>query len=156
MHSVYEQAVQFFRDDGWLIRVDGDSILRTSCRGLHGEWGCSAHILTEPARVVVYSEFSFLVSHRKRASVVDYLTRANYGLIIGNFDMDMDNGHVRYKTSLAAGDSAEFAVLFRTLVYTNVRMMDKYMPGLMAVLYEGTAPSAAIEWVEAGEPVRAL
>jgi hypothetical protein len=32
--------------------------------------------------------------------MAEYLTRANYGLILGNFAMDMADGEVHYKVSV--------------------------------------------------------
>jgi hypothetical protein len=36
----------------------------------------------------------------------------------------------------------------RPLVYTNVLMMDKYMSGLMAVVYADMSPAEAVKQIE--------
>jgi hypothetical protein len=40
------------------------------------------------------------------------------------------------------------SALSKRLVYTNVLMMDKYLPGIMAVIYGGVSPEQAIAQVE--------
>ncbi|HEX9018927.1 MAG TPA: YbjN domain-containing protein, partial [Anaerolineaceae bacterium] len=75
-------------------------------------------------------------------------TRANYGMIIGNFELDYQDGEIRYKTSVDVEDVALAESLVQNLVYANVLTMDKYLPGLMRVLYAGIEPIAAIEEVE--------
>ena len=45
------------------------------------------------------------VEEDKRAAVAEYLTRANYGLHVGNFEMDMTDGEVRYKTTGVADEN---------------------------------------------------
>jgi len=148
MGVVYEKVVKFFQDDGWRCQADGVDVLHTSCRGAHGQWACVIHTREEPPQVVMYSEFSFPVPKAKRAAVVEYLMRANDGLVIGNFEMNLDTGDVRYKTSVDAGSMTSVDKLLRPLVYANVHTMDQYWPGLLAVMYHGDAPDAAIASVE--------
>jgi hypothetical protein len=73
-------------------------------------------------------------------------------MIIGNFELDYNDGEIRYKTSLDVEETPLTDALVRHLVYANVLTMDKYFPGLMRVLYAGIDPAIAIEEVEgAGE-----
>ena len=32
----------------------------------------------------------------KRQDIAEYLTRANYGMVMGNFEMDYSDGEIRY------------------------------------------------------------
>jgi hypothetical protein len=43
--------------------------------------------------------------------------------------------------------------LFVPLIYANVATMDRYLPGVMAVLYAGLTPAGAIDQIEAQTPV---
>ncbi len=38
--------------------------------------------------------------------------------------------------------------MFRNLVYPNVRMMDRYLPGIMRVIYGGATPEQTIAEIE--------
>jgi hypothetical protein len=40
--------------------------------------------------------------------------------------------------------------MVKTLVYVNVLMMDKYLPGIMSVIYAGTRPAEAVAKIEQG------
>ena len=40
----------------------------------------------------------------KRAAVCEFITRANYGLTLGNFELDMNDGEIRYKVTLLSHD----------------------------------------------------
>ncbi|MBC7340390.1 MAG: YbjN domain-containing protein [Firmicutes bacterium] len=95
-----------------------------------------------------YSVCPVNVPEGKRLAVAEYLTRANYGLVIGNFEMDFRDGEVRYKTSIDV-EGAEIApALVRNLVYANVITMDRYLPGLLGVIYGNLTPEQAIAQVE--------
>ena len=56
---------------------------------------------SEPrAQVAYYSLFPAVVPAERREAVVDFITRANVGLVIGNFEFGTDRGELRYKTSI--------------------------------------------------------
>lgn len=151
MGTLYERMAKFFQTDGWPCQADGDSTLQTSCRGENGRWFCRARAQEDPARFVMYSMFPIRIPAPKRVRVAEYLLRANYGLVIGNFELDLDEGELRFRTSLDIKDAAFTSELLKPLVYTNVRMMDRYLPGLMAVLYDEVTPKAALRLVEADD-----
>ena len=91
--------------------------------------------------------------------LADFLTGANYGLYIGNFEMDFNDGEVRFKTSIDVEGNKSVAeegkepaelsfALMKRMVYDNVGVMDKYLPGVMSVIYGGASPTEAIAKVE--------
>jgi hypothetical protein len=71
---------------------------------------------------------------QQHPNVAEYLTRANYGLILGNFGLDYTDCEIRYKTSIDVEGDHLAPALIRNLVYTNVTMMDQYLPGILAIL----------------------
>ncbi len=95
-----------------------------------------------------YSYCPVKAPENKRPILGDFLTRANYGLFIGNFEMDYNDGETRYKTSIDVEDDELSPALIKRLVYNNLAVMDKYLPGIMAVIYGGASPTEAIAQVE--------
>ncbi|MCS6820133.1 MAG: YbjN domain-containing protein, partial [Chitinophagales bacterium] len=95
--------------------------------------------------VSIYSVFAINIPEPKRKAVAEYITRANYGLLLGNFEMDFNDGEVRFKNSYALDDTFPHSeeVLRRNFV-VNVEMMDKYLPGMMAVVYGNAIPEEMI------------
>ncbi len=70
-------------------------------------------------------------------------------MIIGNFEFDHSDGELRYKASYFY-DSAfpDSAVVFLKNLYTSFAMMERYLPGIMAVIYGNLTPEAAVSQVE--------
>jgi hypothetical protein len=68
--------------------------------GANGSWMCFAQAQDDNQRFIFYSVMESKVPANKRQTVAEYLTRANYGLVLGNFEMDFSDGEVRYKTSI--------------------------------------------------------
>jgi len=140
--------LQFFREDEWkFLQVEGKPILQMGFSGENGRWMCYAQAHGDQ-RFIFYSVMESRVPANKRQAVAEYLTRANYGLILGNFEMDFADGEVRYKTSIDVEGGQLAPQMIRNMVYTNVLMMDRYLPGIMNVVYAGTSPSDAIAQVE--------
>jgi len=69
--------------------------------------------------------------------VMHFLTRANYGMHVGNFEIDLDDGEVRFKTSMDVEDTEITATMCRNLVEVNLAVMGRYIEGLAAVADDG-------------------
>ena len=99
----------------------------------------------------VYATININADADCRAAVAEYLTRANYGLNWGNFELDMSDGEVRYKVMVDCGDDCEclpsFSV-FENSVVLAVQMIKKYGDGLLAVMYGFKTPEQACNEAE--------
>lgn len=138
---------RWFRDDDWKFDSDTEhNLIRTGINGENGKFRVYAHIQND--NLVVHSISPTDVSEKDRAAIAEYLTRANYGLVIGNFEMDWSDGEVRFKTSFRWKEGQLEPWMIHSLVYINCAMMDRYYPGLMSVLFGGTTPEQAVQKVE--------
>ncbi len=147
--TVFDKMVQFFKDDEWKFRqLEDRPILQLGFSGRNGSWMCYAQAKNEQQRFIFYSVLEAKASPEKRPAVAEFLTRANYGLVLGNFEMDYSDGEIRYKTSIDVEGGDLTHEMIKTLVYTNVLMMDKYLPGIMSVMYANVPPEQAIASVE--------
>jgi hypothetical protein len=79
--------------------------------------------------------------------MAEFLTRANFGLTIGNFEMDFSDGELHYKTAIDVTGDRLSLPLVENLVQANLVIMDKYLPGIVAVI-GGEHPEAAVANVE--------
>jgi hypothetical protein len=147
--SIYDTMLQFFTDDDWKIsQADGHRAMRMGIAGENGHWNCIASADEEKRQFVFYSLMESKAPEKRRAAVAEYVTRANYGLVLGNFEMDYSDGEVRYKTSIDVEGGVLTGPMIRTAVYANVFTMDRYLPGLMAVIYADVPAAEAIAKVE--------
>ena len=68
------------------------------------------------------------------AELTKYLTMANYGLLNGNFELDVRDGEVRYKTYVNCdGLEALSSAVIQDSVYVGCIMMDRYGDGIAAL-----------------------
>jgi hypothetical protein len=149
MAEILETVARFFEEDEWpFSRLDELSILQTGFQGENGQWNCFAEAREEQTQFLFYSVCPIHVPEDKRQATAEFLTRANFGLPIGNFEMDWDDGLIRCKTSTDVQSNQLGLEMVKQLVYANVFLMDMYLPGLMTVVYGDASPSKAVAQVE--------
>jgi hypothetical protein len=147
--SLMDVVLRFLREDQWNFQqLDNKPIIRAGFRGERGTWVCFARVDEEHQRFLFHSIMGLNIPPQYRAAVAEYLTRANYGLPVGNFEMDLDTGDVRFKTSIEIPEGDLTVAMIRKLAYANVRNMDHYFPGVLSVVHGGLSPEAALARTE--------
>jgi hypothetical protein len=152
MVQIFNQLIEFFEEDGWEFQSAEDmTILSMGFAGIHGKWLCYAQAREQEEQFVFYSVLPINVPDNRLAKMAEFLTRVNYGMVIGNFEMDYDDGEIRYKTSVDIEGSELSAALIRQIVYANLVITDRYLPGVMRVVYSDDSPHEVLESVELSE-----
>jgi hypothetical protein len=147
--TLLETALSFFERDGWPIwPLEDQTAFSTRYAGENGRFNCLARVREEQSQFLFYSTCPVNVPEDKRAAMAEFITRANYGLILGNFEMDYRDGEVRFKTSIDVEGGELTDGMLRNLTYANVLTMDRYLPGMMTLLYGDATPEEAIAKVE--------
>nr|WP_300129512.1 YbjN domain-containing protein [uncultured Butyricicoccus sp.] len=96
--------------------------------------------------VLFLSRMPLSIPTEHRLAVCEYITRVNYGVILGGFEMDLDEGDVNYKIVSALGRETEIdREAFCRLLYLGNSMFDKYAPGILAILYGGMSAAEAYQ-----------
>lgn len=146
---IMDSIRSFFDADDWTYEeIEGRNILRLRFSGETANWTCYAQVREEQERFMFYSTLETKAPEEKRLAVAEFLTRANYGLLIGNFELDFSDGEIRFKTSVDMEDNTFTPKFIQNMVYMNVLMMEKYLPGLMSVIYANVSPVDAISQIE--------
>jgi hypothetical protein len=146
---ILDIVLRFFQEDQWNFQqIDDKPIIRAGFRGEHGTWVCFARADEENQRFLFHSTMGLNIPPQYRTAVAEYLTRANCGLPLGNFEMDLDTGDIRFKTSIETPEGGLTTAMVRALAYANVRSMDHYFPGVLAVVHGGLSPEAALARAE--------
>lgn len=147
--QAYVTLGQFLEDDGWHPQaLEENYLYRSMFVGQNGELACFAQIRPDLDQFIFYVVLPVRVPEELRAAVGEFLTRANYGLRIGNFEMDYSDGEVRYKSSIDFEGITLETALVRNVIYPAVQTMDRYLPGMMGVIYGGKTPENAIAEIE--------
>jgi len=87
-----------------------------------------------------------------RPAVMEFVTRANAGLVEGKFELDLDDGEVRFTTSMYVDEphgGGEIDTAFAHCLSFNLAVFELYGDGLAAVGSGSMTPEEAIASVEA-------
>lgn len=146
---IFQAIVNLFKEDNWhYAQIKGQSALRLAFEGKNGKYDCYAQAREQQKQFVFYSVCPIKSPELKSGTVGEFISRANYGMIIGNFELNFDTGEIRYKTSIDIEEDLS-PVLIKRLVYTNVTMIDEYLPGIRSVIDNDVSPEEAIAQIEA-------
>ena len=139
----------WFKADDWpFTPIEGRTALSTGFKSENGEWNCFALVREEQFEFIFYSGCAAHAPEEKRPAMAEFLTRANYGMWIGNFEMDYNDGEIRYKTSIDVEGAELTPALIHNAVYANVGTMNRYLPGIMSVIFADVNPADAIKKIE--------
>lgn len=146
---IFDDLVEFFTGDEWSPeQVENQPVLSMDFEGDNGKWTFLAFAYDESERVVLASVLPVEVPDDKRSAAAEYITRANFGMEIGNFEMDYGDGSVRFRTSVDIEGGELTPKMIQNLAYVNVTVTDQYLPGLAMVLEGDATPEEAIVKVE--------
>jgi hypothetical protein len=134
-----------FVENGWpFSEVRGAQVLVSDLSGPLGTWKFYAQVVEEQDLILLYSVCPLHVPAERRREVSQFLTGANYGLAAGNFELDLEDGEIRYKTVLHSYGDGLDAELLKKLVRSNGMAMETYLPGIGSVI-TGTPALPALE-----------
>jgi hypothetical protein len=135
------------RNIEWSETAD-DEVIEAEVRGESGSWTCFFIGREAENRVGVYSQTTWYAPEHVRPQMAELITRINYGLSNGNFEMDFSDGEIRFKTSLDVTGAQPTAELIGNLLSPNFAAMETYLPALEAVRDGRLSPVDALEAAE--------
>ena len=148
--DLFERFVRFLREDGWAVeRHEDEPALRVGFRGENGEWECYGEV--RGSTILFYSASPVEAPLGRIREACELVTRANWGLPLGNFELDLDSGEIVFKTSVNVERVDVDPLLVKHLVYANVVAMDRYLPAIRRVL-DGASPHEAVAEAEGRAP----
>ena len=151
VYTAYEKLIHHLdeRDVKYLTNGEDGSIC-ADFRCAVGTYRVIAAVDDEGGLFQVFGYSPVRVPEGARLAIAETIARANYGLRVGKFEMDFDDGELRFQAAhILTDDSLEEDVIDR-LMGTTMSMLDMYLPAILSVIYGNEFPKDAIRFVEAG------
>lgn len=141
LEALGDRGVSFQRDSD-------DQGVRFQLRGETLGYLCHIRVNNAQGVVCCYIQPAFWVPEAARAPVAEAVTRANYGLPLGNFELDLRDGELRYKTGIDVEGGLLVRTMVDNLVSCGFTMCNRYVPAFLRVAYGDTPPAEATAEVE--------
>jgi Putative bacterial sensory transduction regulator len=121
---------------GWEpMKTDLEGVLRVDFGGDNipiAEALADVRIDTE--RFLYYLNFRDRAPARNRNQTMQFITRANFDFVIGNFELNLDDGCVRFKSSVDFTEAELSETLIRNAILCAMDAIERYAEVLVEVM----------------------
>ena len=148
-HMLYDRVVDHLNSED--LHFEGhrdDNVIKLCFAGNNANYNIFFDAKDEKDCIIVYVMSPIKIPEDKRMQACEYITRANYGIIAGNFEMDFRDGEVRFKSSIEFPEGKVSDEMIKLLWVKPLSTIDNYFPGLMRVVYSNESAADAIREIE--------
>lgn len=89
------------------------------------------------------------VPEKQRRSVAELFSRINFKMKYGHFDLDFDDGEVRYDITIPVETTGVSIQTVKLVFHSALSAMHHHFPALMAVAFGAQSPEQALAALEA-------
>ncbi|KAJ4459503.1 hypothetical protein PAPYR_4560 [Paratrimastix pyriformis] len=108
-------------------------------------WTTAIRVNNTQDTICVYSVFGTNAPADRLSAVCEFITRANYDLPLGNWELDIRDGECRFKTSVDVEGCGDVGPLVKQLLGNNLGTFQRYVPGLRNVIAGGNPRDCCAE-----------
>jgi hypothetical protein len=152
MAGIFSRLIDFMEEEDWKYEIlEGETVLRFNFKGRSGRLLCYADVEESKGWLIFYSYLPVNAPAERMTAMAEFVTRANRGMRIGNFELDFEDGEIRYKTSIDIEGGELASKMIHNLLQANLSTMDRYFSGIMEVIYTEKSPKELIQKIEGSE-----
>lgn len=134
--SYMDEAERHFQSEG-----DAENgLIVAEILGDDGNWRVFIQITDddETRLVAIHAHLPARIPECNRLKVAELLTRINYDLMVGNFELNLGDGAVLFKTTLDLADGQLTQAMFERMYEMNGHAMNLYYAKILSVGYGNT------------------
>lgn len=127
--ALFDQISSYMAEAGQHFESDAEGgLVVAQIGGESGTWHAYIQITDdhEARRVVIHAHLPALIPVSNRLKVAELLTRINYDLVVGNFELGLDDGEMLFKTTLDLADGELTRAMFERMYLLNGRVMNEH------------------------------
>lgn len=150
--EIADAISKFLAEDDWRFSFDGQK----------GRFNFSVSIAAAIKKIIydiLVHEDSFTVyaaspigpdekDREQMTTAMEFICRANYGLRNGNFELDLNDGEIRYKSFVDCEGALPSREIVKNSIYVPAAMFKRYSEGITSILYKNATAKEAIEKCE--------
>lgn len=153
IQEIREAVEDFFKRDNIKHIPFDDHNVATAVYSVDARFGhVKIFFLANRDRLVLRMILPISAGEEEREKVAEFLLRANYGLKIGGFDFDFNDGEISYRISHFCGINDFNPPTYEQIdfsVVVGLMMVEKYGDALGKVIFGMLDPKEAVESAEA-------
>jgi len=143
--KLIDYLVTFLKSSDLKFQTDDDpNILTMQFGGDKTAYKCVFDVQDEKGIILFYIFGPVQVPTEKILDACKFIALANFGLQVGNLELDVRDGEVRYKSVLILEGATPQKSTFKRFIYPAIISMDKYYPKLLKFIYSDISPEQAV------------
>lgn len=148
MGKLFDVAVSWLEDNDWSFsqyETEKSVYAVANYQADHSTYKLVLEAYEKIDFFFVYAYISAKVPEKKYTAVAELLTRINFGLTIGGFQFDMNDGTIRYKCSVDVEGSSLSPEMVNSMVGAALSSADEYFPAIMQITYADKTPLQVLQ-----------
>jgi len=131
---MFQKLQQHLRESEvkFTILEDRANTLGFNIRTEIGGYQCFAEVKEDDKIFLFYTVLGLLVPKEKRNNLAILLAKINYGLMIGSFEMDFEDGEIRYKATMPYQENIIDESIVMIISY-SISTADQYLKYIMSL-----------------------
>jgi hypothetical protein len=150
MNSLTSLVHDLLCEHGYKCQQDEkhEDTLRVGIRLNSAQCGLVIETGTDPEEFSIFLYLPVKVPEPKRYSVMEYLTRLNFHLPMGHFELDLDDGTVRFVTSQLVHEGQLPVKLTLAMMRNALDRVETFFPGILRIVHGHLHAVAALTEIE--------
>lgn len=126
----------FLKSQNWkFTEAEDKNVLFFGISGKNGNFQCIVDLIEDNFQFIFYSISGVNTPPEKKHSILELLNALNNKQIIGNFEMGLENGEIRFKTNFVYHNLALNQEYIGELIMANIITMDENLPNIINTMY---------------------
>ena len=142
-------ARRFFAEAEWTIREDNQhGVMYSLVKGEAATWRFVAQAIDDRKLLVLYSILDPPVPVDRRPAIAEFVERVNRRLLVGAWQLDHDDGEVRFKTAVDGTTATLTTAMVRQVAELNITMVNRYFRALLLVALANISARDALRGID--------
>lgn len=117
-----------------------------------GRFLMAIHVDGDPTFVLINTDIPIRVPEDRRPQMAEAIVRANFGTVLGRFELDMSSGRLSFRVAMPAGEAGITQPQFDCLMRASLWSANRYFRAFGRLLFgDDLSPAEVIAEVEMAE-----
>lgn len=145
MNKITEALKQYLKSHECLFEFDGQKeTLHFGIDGSNARWRCMG-CSEDTRRFVLVSLIPLQAPEHRRLACAELVARINVRLGLGHFDLDFNDGELRFLTNVPLGEKDVLSSeIIEYVIGGHHTLVDSFIPAIAAVLFAEMRPEKAV------------
>lgn len=145
-NQLLNRTLEFLNLQGWSYEYSSKTGLIQFTMNLDSQLGsCRVYVLPDDTEIECVATCPIKASPDVYDDVVEFITRANYNNLIGNFEFDYDDGEIRYRYCMLCDETIPSLYDVARCICLSYKMFEQYGDALVKTLMGYGDPEADIK-----------